>query len=162
MILSSFQQVFPPCSLLSDKCNETLSSFMNSIMMRRVPRSLYLRTFPALSRPTCRRVSIAPPPLSGPVQSNLLLRRTFHASATSSKGLSPTSTEPEPPKGEHASEASHVAEPASITTDEYHDLADQYIDALVLKLEEMAEDTSEKLEVEYSVGCQPDVPSATN
>jgi frataxin-like iron-binding protein CyaY len=38
-----------------------------------------------------------------------------------------------------------------LTTDEYHDLADQYIDTLVLKLEEMAEDAAEKLEVEYSV-----------
>lgn len=39
-----------------------------------------------------------------------------------------------------------------MSTDEYHDIADQYIDTLVLKLEEMAEDVSEKLEVEYSAG----------
>jgi frataxin-like iron-binding protein CyaY len=48
-----------------------------------------------------------------------------------------------------------------LTTDEYHDLADQYIDALVLKLEEMAEDAAEKLEVEYSVCHTSTHPSHT-
>jgi hypothetical protein len=71
------------------------------------------------------------------------------------RGLSPTSSEPEPPKAQYAGGATHVAEPATITTDEYHGLADQYLDTLVLKLEEMGEETSEKLEVEYSVCFQP-------
>jgi frataxin len=127
-------------------------------MMRRVPRSLSLRTFATLPRSTRHTVSIARPFLaSSQAQSYLLRRRPFHASATSWKGLSPTSSEPEPPKGEHAGSAGHVAQPASITTDEYHELADRYIDALVLKLEEMAEESSEKLEVEYSVRLQHDL-----
>jgi frataxin len=118
-----------------------------------------LRTFPAPPRPTRNAISIARPLLSSsPAQSHILRRRPFHASATSSKGLSPTSSEPEPPKGEPAGGAGHVAQPASITTDEYHDLANQYIDALVLKLEEMAEDSSEKLEVEYSVRLRHGLP----
>jgi hypothetical protein len=127
--------------------------------MRRVPRSLSLRAFATVPHSTRPTVSIARPLLaSSQAQSYLLRRRPFHASATSSKGLSPTSSEPEPPKGEYAGGAGHVAQPASITTDEYHDLADQYIDALVLKLEEMAEEPSEKLEVEYSVRLQHDLP----
>ena len=62
---------------------------------------------------------------------------------------------------EHAGGAGHVAQPAALTTDEYHDLADQYIDALVLKLEEMAEEAAEKLEVEYSVCHTSTRPSYT-
>lgn len=127
-------------------------------MMRRIPRSLSLRISPTIPRPNHRTISIARPLLScTPVQSHLFRRQPFHVSATSLKGLSPTSAEPEPPKAQYA-RAGHVAEPASITTDEYHDLADQYIDALVLKLEEMGEEPSEKLEVEYSVSFQHNLP----
>ena len=129
-------------------------------MMRRVPRSLPLRILPPLLRSSRRRtISIAGPLLScAQAPSRLCRRQPFHVSATSLKGLSPTSSEPEPPKAQYAGGATHVAEPASITTDEYHDLADQYIDALVLKLEEMAEKTSEKLEVEYSVCSHHNLP----
>jgi frataxin len=119
--------------------------------MRRVPRSLPLWTSPNLPRSTRLFISVSRPLLSSHQPQLRLPRRPFNASAVDSKGLSPTSTEPEPPKGEHAGGAGHVAQPATLTTDEYHDLADQYIDTLVLKLEEMAEEASEKLEVEYSV-----------
>jgi frataxin len=119
--------------------------------MRRVPRVPSLRPSPSLPRSARHTLSIARPLLScTQSQSNPIRKRPFHASATRSKGLSPTSSEPEPPKAQYAG-AGHVAQPAALTTDEYHDLADQYIDALVLKLEEMAEDAAEKLEVEYSV-----------
>lgn len=121
-------------------------------MMRRAPRLLSLRPFPTLLRPTRNTISRGQPLVSShQPQPYAFRKRTFHASATRPKGLSPTSSEPEPPKGEHAGGAAHVAQPATLTTDEYHDLADQYINALVLKLEEMAEESSEKLEVEYSV-----------
>ena len=117
--------------------------------MRRAPRLLFLRTSHALPRSTCQTISIARPLLPySHSHSNAIQRHVFHASAIISKGLSPTSSEPEPPKGE---DAGHVAQPASLTTDEYHDIADQYIDTLVLKLEEMAEEASEKFDVEYSV-----------
>jgi frataxin len=131
-------------------------------MIRRVPRVLSLRPSPSLPRSTRHTFAIARPLLSyTQSQSNQTRKRPFHASATRSKGLSPTSSEPEPPKGEHAGGAGHVAQPAALTTDEYHDLADQYIDALVLKLEEMAEEASEKLEVEYSVCHTSTRPSYT-
>jgi frataxin len=121
-------------------------------MMRRVPRVPSLRPSPSLPRSARHTLSIARPLLScTQSQSNPIRKRPFHASATRSKGLSPTSSEPEPPKAQYAGGATHVAQPAALTTDEYHDLADQYIDALVLKLEEMAEEAAEKLEVEYSV-----------
>lgn len=123
-------------------------------MMRRVPS---LRPSLSLPRSARHTLSIARPLLScTQSQSNPIRKRPFHASATRSKGLSPTSSEPEPPKAQYAG-AVHVAQPAALTTDEYHDLADQYIDALVLKLEEMAEDAAEKLEVEYSV-CHTSTP----
>jgi frataxin len=131
-------------------------------MMRRVPRVLSLRSSPSLPRSARHTLSIARPLFScTQSQSNPIRKRPFHASATRSKGLSPTSSDPEPPKGEHAGSAGHVAQPAALTTDEYHDLADQYIDALVLKLEEMAEDAAEKLEVEYSVCHTGTCPSHT-
>jgi hypothetical protein len=132
-------------------------------MMRRAPRVLSLRPSPSLPRSARHTLSTARPLLScTQSQPNPIRKRPFHASATRSKGLSPTSSEPEPPRAQYAGGAGHVAQPAALTTDEYHDLADQYIDALVLKLEEMAEDVAEKLEVEYSVchtgtrpGCTP-------
>jgi frataxin len=131
-------------------------------MMRRVPRVLSLRPSPSLPRSARHTLSIARPLLScTQSQSNPIRKRSFHASATRLKGLSPTSSEPEPPKGEHAGGAGHVAQPAALTADEYHDLADQYIDTLVLKLEEMAEEPTEKLEVEYSVCHTSTRPSYT-
>ena len=47
-------------------------------------------------------------------------------------------------QAQYAGGATHVAEPATITTDEYHGLADEYLDALVLKLEEMGEETAQR------------------
>jgi frataxin len=121
-------------------------------MMRRVLRVRSLRPIPSLPRSARHTLSITRPLLScTQSQSTPIRKRPFHASAPRSKGLSPTSSEPEPPKAEHAGGVGHVAQPAALTIDEYHDLADQYIDALVLKLEEMAEEAAEKLEVEYSV-----------
>jgi hypothetical protein len=50
-------------------------------------------------------------------------------------------------------------EPAHIPDSEYHELADQYIDTLVLKLEEMAEEAKNGIEVEYSVGSSDKLQS---
>jgi frataxin len=73
-----------------------------------------------------------------------------HLSTTQyrSRGLSPDSTDPKPPNPE--SSPSLAAEPASLSDSEYHEIADQYLNNLVLALEEKAE-SSEGLEVEYSV-----------
>ena len=123
-----------------------------TIMMRRAPRFLSLRASPTLPHSIRQTIPISRQTLPyAQSHSNAIRRHPFHSSAVKPKGLSPTSSDPEPPKGEHAGAAGHVAQPATLTTDEYHDIADQYIDALVLKLEEMAEQVSEKLEVEYSV-----------
>jgi len=122
-------------------------------MMRRTSRLLSIR-LSSTHPPTTRHLSSIVRPVfsTSQRQSHALRKRPFHASASTSKGLSPSHEEPETPKTEAAGSSSHVAEPATLTTDEYHTIADQYIDTLVLKLEEMAEDASEKLEVEYSAG----------
>jgi len=124
-------------------------------MMRRSSRLLTHLTSSTYTSPSStRRLCSLVQPLSKAncTQSQSSRIRPFHVSASVSKGLSPSHEEPEPPKTESTGSSPHAAEPASITTDEYHDIADQYIDTLVLKLEEMAEDASEKLEVEYSAG----------
>ncbi len=42
--------------------------------------------------------------------------------------------------------------PADITTEQFHELADQYLDALIEKLEALQEET-EEVDVEYSVSA---------
>lgn len=84
-------------------------------------------------------------------QSNLTRKRLFHASQLAYISITPETDSPAPPKAEIAGGATHVGQPASITTEEYHRLSDEFIDALVALLEQMAEDPSSKLEIEYSV-----------
>ena len=119
-------------------------------MLRRLPRPLFPRLCTSRSFTTRHPISIIRPALSTRhVKLTPARTRSFNASRCACKGLSPESEDPEPPKGETAGSSSPTAHPASISTDEYHDIADKYIDALVLKLEEMPE--TSKLEVEYSV-----------
>jgi frataxin len=42
--------------------------------------------------------------------------------------------------------------PADITTEQFHEVADQYLDALIEKLEALQEET-EEVDVEYSVSA---------
>lgn len=76
--------------------------------------------------------------------------RPFSNSRLTAKGLSPESSDPKPPNTE-----SHEGgqEAADISDAEYHEIADQYMNTLVLALEELAdgEKGSEGVEVEYSV-----------
>lgn len=82
--------------------------------------------------------------------------RSFYASRSAFKGLSPESSDPEPPNPQPvAGGASHVTDPADITVDQYHELADAYIDELVAELEEMQE-KGDDIDVEYSVRSIPD------
>lgn len=74
--------------------------------------------------------------------------RTFSASRPNNKGLSPESEEP-PAKGE--TEGESVASAAEISAEKYHELADDYMNALLEKLEAMQEET-EDIDVEYSAG----------
>ena len=81
------------------------------------------------------------------ISSTHRLNRGFHLSTTFRKGISPESSDPQP---KSRSGAAHVAEPASISTEDYHKIADEYIEGLVHKLEQMQEE-KENMDCEYSV-----------
>ncbi|KAJ5037958.1 uncharacterized protein L3040_006834 [Drepanopeziza brunnea f. sp. 'multigermtubi'] len=66
------------------------------------------------------------------------------------KGLSPESADPAPKEAESESYTTASA-PADITAEEYHELADAYLDALIEKLETLQEER-EEVDVEYSAG----------
>lgn len=68
-------------------------------------------------------------------------------SSSTYKGLSPESEDPPAPEVEAVSTS---LEPKELTIEEYHDTSDLYIDNLVAKLEELAEER-EDVDVEYSV-----------
>lgn len=79
--------------------------------------------------------------------SALGLTRPFHLSATFRKGISPESADPEP---KSLPEDRHIAKPAPISTEDYHKIADEFIEGLVHKLEQMQEDKGD-MDCEYSV-----------
>lgn len=101
-------------------------------------------------RPSSLRPTLTPllRPLSQPRRQPR--SRPFSSTYAPRKGLQPDSEDPKPPATEDHS-GHHALEPAHIADSEYHELADQYIDTLVLKLEEMAEEAKNGIEVEYSV-----------
>ena len=81
---------------------------------------------------------------------NRTQRQTFSTRSWLSLGLTPDSEDPKPPQTEASSEGHKSA--AHLTDSEFHEIADQYLNSLVLTLEEMADSDAEKgLEVEYSV-----------
>ena len=53
-----------------------------------------------------------------------------------------------------------MREPANISVDEYHEIADAYIDELVATLEEKAETAGSGYDVEYSVSSYPTLASS--
>lgn len=73
--------------------------------------------------------------------------RTFSTSRVSCKGILPESSEPAPPN----TDTSHGSSPAQLSDAEYHEISDQYLDTLVLALEELSESRTDGLEVEFSV-----------
>lgn len=75
------------------------------------------------------------------------LTRQFHLSARFRKGISPESSDPEP---KSLPEGGHIAEPAPISTEDYHKIADEFIEGLVHKLEQMQEEKGD-MDCEYSV-----------
>lgn len=88
------------------------------------------------------RLTVAPSPAASSSA------RPFSTTPFIRKGLSPDSSEPEPPKTEpHA----NSGDAAQLSDAEYHEIADQYLDNLVLKLEELSEKSNEGMEVEFSV-----------
>lgn len=76
-------------------------------------------------------------------------RQLSTSSSALRKGLSPESGDP-PPKESEGSRSSRLVA-ADITDDEYHDLADAYLDKVLLRLEEL-QDEKDGIDVEYSVG----------
>lgn len=65
----------------------------------------------------------------------------------------PDTSDPEPPQPEpHDMKDMSDVHPAELSESEYHELADQYLEALVSTVEEIADREPERgLEVEYSV-----------
>lgn len=100
------------------------------------------KTRPAYSIRSTRLIAPSTSSLSTP-----RLTRTFHLSATFRKGLSPESPDPEP---KSRLESGHAADPAPISTEDYHKVADGYIEKLVHKLEQMQEEKGD-MDCEYSV-----------
>ncbi len=93
--------------------------------------------------------------LSHPLQT----RRHFHLSPRTAKGLQPHSEDPKPPEAHVVDDGGiRVREPAKISVDEYHEIADEYVDGLVATLEEKAETPGSGFDVEYSVRCSKNPP----
>lgn len=77
--------------------------------------------------------------------------RSFSSSQVAQKGLSPESSDPPAPKTQDHSTGTAAAQ---LTEAEYHEIADQYMNSLVLALEELADGEkggSEGVEVEFAV-----------
>lgn len=111
--------------------------------------SLSLRIHPRPRQPPSQHLH----KLSHPLTSR---SRRFHTSPQTHKGLLPHSEDPKPPEAhvdndDGGGSGIHVREPAKISVDEYHEIADEYVDALVATLEEKAETPGSGFDVEYSV-----------
>ena len=73
--------------------------------------------------------------------------RSFSTTPTASKGLSPESEDPAPKEAESNIK---TAQPAELTNEQYHELADAYMDSMVERMEQLQEEKDE-VDVEYSV-----------
>ncbi|OAP64698.1 iron donor protein CyaY [Fonsecaea erecta] len=92
--------------------------------------------------------------LTVPASSSLLSfsrpRAPFSTTLTTPKGLQPDSSDPKSPNTEPSPGTPSGA--AQISDSEYHEIADQYLNTLVLAMEELAESSSEGIEAEFSAG----------
>jgi hypothetical protein len=79
--------------------------------------------------------------------------RSLSFSAPYRLGLSPGSSNPPAPKTEASPEAQAEGTVAELETEQYHEIADTYLNNLLAALEEKAE-TSPDIEVEYSVSSE--------
>ena len=79
----------------------------------------------------------------------------FHTSSILRKGIQPETSDPEPSDPAPSTEGTQAVNPADISVDEYHSLADIYIDHLVQELEGLQEGR-EDIDVEYSVCHYPE------
>jgi len=83
--------------------------------------------------------------------------RLFSTTPAASKGISPESEDPQPKAPESSNNA---AQPAELTNEEYNELADAYMDAMVERMEQLQEE-SDEVDVEYSVSSPPSSLVAT-
>ncbi|KAI9777094.1 MAG: Mitochondrial chaperone Frataxin [Geoglossum umbratile] len=74
-------------------------------------------------------------------------RKSIHTTPTTSRAITPDSSTPPAP----STTPSHIAAPANISIEEYHDLADRFLDSLVVKLEGLSEQRDD-VDVEYNAG----------
>ena len=74
--------------------------------------------------------------------------REFSTSSTPRKGLQPESENPKTPTVEDGETV--PGEPAELTEEKYNQLSDEYLNALIEKLEQLQEET-EEVDCEYSV-----------
>jgi frataxin len=122
-------------------------------LLRLIPRArAAASSHRALTTLTRQPLRTQPTPQVQPIRN----RPSFSTTAHTRKGLQPDSADPAPPKTEpHVS--SSTQEPAQLTDEQFHEKAEDYLERLVLALEEMVEEATD-LEVEYSVRS-PSTPS---
>lgn len=128
---------------------------LSSRTISRSTRTLFRSANTSRILPSCssRTIYVAQSPVAPAFSRTSTGQRAFHLTAPASKGLQPDSEDPTPPETHTGAlgDATHVTEPADITTEEYHEISDEYIDRVVAQLEAMAEDPERGVEVEYSV-----------
>ncbi|KAL9089118.1 MAG: hypothetical protein Q9165_005931 [Trypethelium subeluteriae] len=71
----------------------------------------------------------------------------FHTAIAFSEGITPDAEDPAPKEAPRE----RVTQPTDIKDEEYHELSDRYLDAVVARLEEIQE-SREDLDVEFSAG----------
>lgn len=111
-----------------------------------------LSTLPEASRP-CNQWSIV---CRDTYQSPRYIR-SFSSTFKAHKGISPESDDPKPREPLATPQGS--AAPAELTNEEYHQLSDEYMDAIEAKLEELQEER-EDVDLEYSV-CASEFPAVS-
>jgi frataxin len=113
------------------------------------------RTLQGTGIPRAALSSIAAAPVvpkSTPTLQATIPNRRFFTGSTARRGITPDG---QPPKQTETPKVTKTA--ADITDDEYHAVADAYMDRLVTRLEEL-QDEREEVDVEYSVSLASHPP----
>jgi len=114
-------------------------------------RPLASQSSSAAIRASMLRPAILPIAMHVSRASSIQGPRFFSSTRPSLKGLSPESENPQPtPREPEHNVTESVSGPADITIEQFHEVADAYLEALIEKLEELQEET-EEVDVEYSV-----------
>lgn len=121
-------------------------------LLSRGLRTSTTSTFPGTTRSAPRRtLTISSRTILAPLTSQ---SRFLSTTSSKYKGILPDSSDPTPPNvQDHAPKPV----PAELTDEEYHELADEYLEVVLAQVEAMAE-KNEAVEVEYSVCSCPHPP----